>query len=72
MSSRCGPRLSRPTAPRRTVKITIARSADFPCPETAYVRSLAEVRRFAESARFPFLIKPRHQREWKDLAPATL
>jgi predicted ATP-grasp superfamily ATP-dependent carboligase len=39
----------------------------LPCPRTAYIQSLEELRDFAGLARFPCLLKPRHQREWESL-----
>ena len=40
---------------------------DLPIPRTAYVRCAADMHEFASVARFPCLIKPRHQREWEVL-----
>jgi predicted ATP-grasp superfamily ATP-dependent carboligase len=45
----------------------LATSAGFFCSRNAYIRDAEDLQRFAESARFPCLLKPRHEREWKDL-----
>jgi len=39
----------------------------FPMPRTSSVRSEGEVRAFAQKARFPCVLKPRHFREWQGL-----
>lgn len=39
----------------------------LPIPRTAYIQSRADLEAFAAEARFPCLIKPRHQREWDAL-----
>jgi D-aspartate ligase len=39
----------------------------LPIPRTEYIQSRTDLERFAASARFPCLIKPRHQREWDAL-----
>jgi predicted ATP-grasp superfamily ATP-dependent carboligase len=43
----------------------IAAGSGLPTPRTQFVSSLAELRRFAEEARFPCLLKPVHCREWE-------
>jgi len=45
----------------------LARKHGFPCPHTAYVRSLDDLQDFVVNAQFPCLLKPRHQREWESL-----
>lgn len=40
----------------------------LPIPRTAYIQSRADLQCFVDGARFPCLIKPRHQREW-DVLP---
>lgn len=45
----------------------LATQHNLPIPRTAYVQSRADLERFATEARFPCLIKPRHQREWDSL-----
>lgn len=39
----------------------------FPCPLTSYVQSAEELRKFADVAQFPCILKPRHHREWEAL-----
>ena len=38
-------------------------------PRTATVNTVAELQAFAETARFPCLMKPLHFREWQHFAP---
>jgi len=45
----------------------LAAKHGLPIPRTAYIQSSADLQRFAADARFPCLIKPRHQREWDAL-----
>ena len=45
----------------------LAAQHGLPIPRTAYIQSRADLERFAAGARFPGLIKPRHQREWDAL-----
>ena len=45
----------------------LAQQHGLPISRTAYIQSSADLQRFAEAARFPCLIKPRHQREWEAL-----
>jgi predicted ATP-grasp superfamily ATP-dependent carboligase len=45
----------------------LAREHGLPIPRTAYIQSRAEMEAFVAEARFPCLIKPRHQREWEAL-----
>jgi len=45
----------------------LAAQYGLPIPRTEYIQSRADLERFAGSARFPCLIKPRHQREWDAL-----
>jgi len=45
----------------------LARKHGFPCPHTAYIQSLDELRDFTANAQFPCLFKPRHQRDWESL-----
>lgn len=47
----------------------LAAQHGLPIPRTAYIQSRADLEDFAAKARFPCLIKPRHQREW-DALPA--
>jgi D-aspartate ligase len=47
----------------------VAAQHGLPIPRTAYIRSRKDLEDFASQARFPCLIKPRHQREW-DALPA--
>ena len=43
--------------------------SELPIPRTVYVQCRADMEAFVATARFPCLIKPRHQREW-DVLPA--
>lgn len=45
----------------------LAERFGLPIPRTVYVQSRADLERFAAQARFPCLLKPRHQREWDAL-----
>jgi predicted ATP-grasp superfamily ATP-dependent carboligase len=45
----------------------LAAQHGLPIPRTAYIQSRSDLERFAAEARFPCLIKPRHQREWDAL-----
>jgi predicted ATP-grasp superfamily ATP-dependent carboligase len=45
----------------------LAAQHGLPIPRTAYIQSRADLERFVAEARFPCLIKPRHQREWDAL-----
>jgi D-aspartate ligase len=45
----------------------LAAQHGLPIPRTAYIQSRTDLERFAAEARFPCLIKPRHQREWDAL-----
>jgi len=45
----------------------LAREHGLPIPRTEYIQSRAEMLAFLADARFPCLIKPRHQREWEAL-----
>jgi predicted ATP-grasp superfamily ATP-dependent carboligase len=45
----------------------LAEQYGFPSPRTAYIQSADQLREFANLARFPCLLKPRHQREWETL-----
>lgn len=45
----------------------LAAQHGLPIPRTAYIQSRADLEKFASEARFPCLIKPRHQREWDAL-----
>ena len=45
----------------------IAGQHGLPVPRTQFVKSLAEVKAFAATARFPCLLKPIHGREWENL-----
>ncbi len=47
----------------------IAGDHGLPVPRTAFVRSPGEVALFAETARFPCILKPLHFREWKAISP---
>jgi D-aspartate ligase len=42
----------------------LAERFGLPIPRTAYIQTRADLVNFAEDARFPCLIKPRHEREW--------
>jgi predicted ATP-grasp superfamily ATP-dependent carboligase len=45
----------------------LAAEHGLPIPRTAYIQSRADLEGFASGARYPCLIKPRHQREWDAL-----
>ena len=45
----------------------LAAKEGLPIPRTSSIKSRADLERFIESARFPCLIKPHHQREWETL-----
>jgi predicted ATP-grasp superfamily ATP-dependent carboligase len=45
----------------------LAAQHGLPIPRTAYIQSRADLENFALQARFPCLVKPRHQREWDAL-----
>jgi predicted ATP-grasp superfamily ATP-dependent carboligase len=45
----------------------LAAQHGLPIPRTAYIQSRADLEDFVSAARFPCLIKPRHQREWDAL-----
>jgi predicted ATP-grasp superfamily ATP-dependent carboligase len=45
----------------------LARKFGLPIPRTDYIESMLDMEQFAASARFPCLIKPRHEREWAAL-----
>ena len=45
----------------------LARRHGLTICNTAYIQSRREMEKFAAAARFPCLIKPRHQREWEAL-----
>ena len=45
----------------------LARQHGLPIPRTTYIECREDMERFAVEARFPCLIKPRHQREWDAL-----
>ena len=45
----------------------LAQKHGLPIPRTDYIQSRAEMEAFVSDARFPCLIKPRHQREWEAL-----
>jgi predicted ATP-grasp superfamily ATP-dependent carboligase len=47
----------------------IAEEHGFPSPKTRFVKSLEEVREFAENARFPCVVKPLYSRDWGQLSP---
>ncbi len=47
----------------------LAAEHGLPIPRSTYIQSRAELEKFVASARFPCLLKPRHQREW-DALPA--
>ena len=42
----------------------LARKFGLPIPRTDYIESRSDMEQFAATARFPCLIKPRHEREW--------
>jgi D-aspartate ligase len=46
----------------------LAAQYGLPIPRSTYIQSRADLERFASEARFPCLLKPRHQREW-DVLP---
>lgn len=48
----------------------LAAQHGLPIPRTSYIQSRADLETFVSQARFPCLIKPRHQREW-DALPAA-
>jgi predicted ATP-grasp superfamily ATP-dependent carboligase len=45
----------------------LAAQHGLPIARTAYIQSRADLENFAAQARFPCLVKPRHQREWDAL-----
>lgn len=45
----------------------LAARQGLPIPNTVSIQSMADVEKFVEEARFPCLMKPRHQREWEAL-----
>ena len=45
----------------------LAEEHGLPIPRSVYIRSRFDMEQFAASARFPCLIKPRHEREWAGL-----
>lgn len=45
----------------------LAAQHGLPIARTAYIQSRADLESFATQARFPCLVKPRHQREWDAL-----
>jgi predicted ATP-grasp superfamily ATP-dependent carboligase len=45
----------------------LAAQHGLPIPSTTYIQSRADLEGFVSNARFPCLIKPRHQREWDAL-----
>ena len=45
----------------------LAQKHGLPIPRTEYIQSRQDMERFAATARFPCLIKPRHEREWSNL-----
>jgi len=45
----------------------LAREHNLPIPRSQYIQSRSDMERFASDARFPCLIKPRHEREWSAL-----
>lgn len=47
----------------------IAGDHGLPVPRTRFVSSADEVREFADTARFPCILKPLHFREWKRIPP---
>ncbi|MCU1320214.1 MAG: ATP-grasp protein [Edaphobacter sp.] len=46
----------------------LAAKHGLPIPRSTYIQSRVDLERFAGEARFPCLLKPRHQREW-DVLP---
>ena len=51
----------------KETQYALARDCGFPCPRAAYIQSTEDLERFCDAARFPALLKPRHQREWQAL-----
>jgi predicted ATP-grasp superfamily ATP-dependent carboligase len=49
----------------------LAQEHGLPIPRTAYIQSRAHLELWAAEARFPCLLKPRHQREWESLPPGN-
>jgi D-aspartate ligase len=45
----------------------LAMRIGLPIPRTNYIQSSEDLERFIASARFPCLLKPRHEREWQAL-----
>ena len=45
----------------------LAAEHGLPIPRTSYIQSRADLESFISQARFPCLVKPRHQREWDAL-----
>ncbi len=51
----------------KETQYALARECGFPCPRAAYIQSTEDMEQFCKAARFPALLKPRHQREWQAL-----
>ncbi len=49
----------------------LAAKHGLPIPRTDYIQSRTDMERFVSTARFPCLIKPRHEREWSTLPETT-
>ena len=45
----------------------LAQQYGLPIPRTAYIQSRGDMESFSSTARFPCLIKPKHEREWSAL-----
>ena len=49
----------------KETQYALAQQHGLPSPQAAYVQSAEELEAFCDRARFPALLKPRHQREWQ-------
>jgi D-aspartate ligase len=64
--SEAGAALQASLATKET-QYALAKEYGLPCPRAAYIQSPEDMERFCKEARFPALLKPRHQREWQAL-----
>jgi D-aspartate ligase len=51
----------------KETQYALAREYELPSPLAAYIQSVEDLTQFCDHARFPALLKPRHQREWQAL-----
>ena len=52
----------------KETQYALAKEYRLPSPLATYVQSVEELEQFCNQARFPALLKPRHQREWQAMA----